>query len=151
MPRDSRTLDLFDWEPPKIVRRFEEREIRAATLRARIAHAVSTTMKESGQSREEIARRMTEWLGEEISVHMLNAYASEARDEHTIGYPRLLALVEATGDTRLLQLGSELFGHSVVEDRLLGWIDVGMLADKKQDIGGAFKAAVHAARRGVRL
>lgn len=150
MARDRCTLDLFSWEPPKIVRRFEEPEVRAASLLARIAHAVSATMKATEISREEIAQRMSAWLGEDVSVHMLNAYASEAREGHTISYLRLLALVHVTGDTRLLQLGAELFGHSVVEDRWLSWVEVGQLADRKQDLDSAYESARRAARRTVR-
>ena len=148
--RDGTTLDLLSWEPPRLVRRFEEQEVRAASLRSRIAHAVSATMKESEQSREAIAEAMSAWLGEEVSAHMLNAYASEAREDHTIPYMRLLALVQVTGDTRLLQLGAELFGTSVVEDRWLPWVEVGQLADKKQDVESAFESALRAARRGNR-
>lgn len=148
--RDSGTLDLLSWERPQLVRRYEEQEVRAATLRARIAHAVSATMKASELSRDEIAGAMSGWLGEEVSVHMLNAYASEAREDHTIPYLRLLALVQVTNDTRLLQLGAELFGTSVVEDRWLPWVEVGQLADKKQDVESAFESARRAARRGVR-
>lgn len=148
---DMATLDLLeDWSPPEIVQRFDAAKVRTATLRARIARAVSETLHDSDMGREDIARAMTDWLGEDedVTKNMLDAYASQAREPHTISYLRLLALVHVTGDVRLLQLGAEMFGHSVVDDRYLPWVEVGQLADRKENIEKAFDAARRQARRG---
>ncbi|QPC44602.1 DNA transposition protein [Kaustia mangrovi] len=148
--RDRGTLDLLAWEPPELVHRFDEKRVRSSSMRARIAQAVSETCKESGRTRDEIAEAMSAWLGEDVSRAMLDAYASPAREAHTISYLRLLALVHVTGDIRLLQMGAEIFGQSVVEDRWLPWVEVGQLADRRDEINGAFDAARRAARRGAR-
>lgn len=148
--RDGRTLDLFGWESPRLVARFEEKSVSTASLRARIARAVAATLKDIELSRETIADRMTQWLGEKVPKNMLDAWASEAREEHTIPYLKLLALIHVTGDVRLLQLGAEMFGHSVVEDRWLPWVEVGQLADRKEDIDKAFDTARRQARKGAR-
>lgn len=148
--RDKSTLDLFSWEPPELVKRYEEKRVRSPSLKARIARAVRESLKECSRSREQIAVQMSEWLGEEITKNMLDAYASEAREEHTISYLRLLALVHVTDDARLLQLGAEMFGRSVVEDRFLPWVEVGQLADRQADIAKALDAAKRQARKGVR-
>ncbi len=149
-PRDRATLDLFEWEPPKLVRRFEEVRVRAATLRQKISLAVSETMKEAEASREDIAARMSAWLGEDTSKPILDAYASQAREEHTISLLRVLALIEATGDLRILQMAAEMFGHSVIENRYLPWIEVGQLSDKKDEFDRAFDAARRNARKGLK-
>lgn len=149
-PRDTRTLDLLSWEPPTLVERFEEPRVRATSLRSRIAKAVALTLKESGIARDEIAQRMSDWLGEEVSKNSLDAYASEARDDHTISFLRLLAIIHVTGDPRLLQLGAELFGRSVVEDRYLPWVEVGQLADKKMEVDRTLDAVLRMARRGAK-
>jgi hypothetical protein len=151
---DDRTLDLLDWEPPMIVRRYDEERVRTASLRSRIARAVSETLKEAAGSREEIAEAMSAWLGEEVSVNMLNAYASEAREDHSIPYLRLLALMHATGDVRLLQMGAEMFNHVVADNRYLDWIKVGMDADRREqaakmadELNREFELSLRAARR----
>lgn len=151
---DDRTLDLLDWEPPVIVRRYDEERVRTASLRSRIARAVSETLKEAEGSREDIAEAMSAWLGEEVSVNMLNAYASEAREDHSIPYLRLLALMHATGDVRLLQMGAEMFGHVVADIRYLDWIKVGMDADRREqaakmadEVNREFELSLRAARR----
>jgi len=147
-PGDKTTLDLLSWQPPELVERYDETHVRAASLRARIAKAVSETLKAKAgdMSREEIAAAMSSWLGEEVSKHMLDAYASEAREEQTVPYLRLLALVHVTGDARLLQLGAEMFGHSVIEDKYLSWVEVGQLADTKGELDRAYEAARRRAR-----
>jgi len=129
---DKATLDLLeDWTPPEIIRRFDESRIRTASLRARIARAVAETLHECDIKREEIAVAMSKWLGEDVTKNMLDAYASEAREEHTIPYLRLLGLIQVTGDVRLLQIGAEMFGHVVADNRYLEWIRVGMEANRR--------------------
>ncbi|NLF16683.1 MAG: DNA transposition protein [Lentisphaerae bacterium] len=152
---DRATIELLDWQPPEIIRRYEEPIVRASTLRSRIAHAVAATLRDCELPREEVARQMSAWLGEDVSRTMLDAYASEAREEKTIPYLRLMALVHVTGDMRLLQLGAELFAHSVVDDRYLRWVEVGKRALRKKEIAQIaeqedhdFEVALKAARRG---
>ncbi len=159
MRRDPNTLDLFtDWKPDEVVQRFEPERVRTATLRARIARAVSETLKDCGRPREEIAAEMSAWLeDDEVTKNMLDAYASEARDRHNITYERLLALVHVTGDVRPLQMGAEMFAHVVTHERYLQWIEVGMEADRKEEAIRAaeererrFDLVLRTARRGVR-
>lgn len=147
---DTQTMDLLSWEPAPIVEAFEPVRVRCASLRAKIAQAVSESMKYAGKSRAILAVEMSDWLGEDVTENMLNAYASEAREDHSIPYLRLLALVHVTGDVRLLQIGAELMGHSVIEDKYLSWVDVGRLADHKETIDKEFAAARRVARMGVK-
>ncbi|MEQ8605149.1 MAG: DNA transposition protein [Marivibrio sp.] len=146
---DDQTLDLLSWNPPEPARYAEER-IRTSTLRDRISRAVAETLKDCEESRADIAKAMGESLGEEVSENMLNAYASQGREEHTIPYLRLLALVEVTGDVRLLQLGAELFEHTVIENRFRPFIEIGLRFDRRnramqiaqeeeQEISAAFR------------
>ncbi len=129
---DIETLDLLSWEPttPQPIARFEDHRIRASSLRQKISLAVSETMKEADIDREAIAADMSAWLGEEVGKNILDAYASQAREEHTIPMLRVIALIHATGDIRILQMIAEMFGHSVIEDKYLPWIEVGHLAEK---------------------
>ena len=136
---------------------YDPARVRTASLRSKIARAVSETLSDSEMGRAEIAIAMSDWLGEDVSKNMLDAYASEARADHTIPFLRLLALVHVTGDVRLLQLGAEMFGHVVADAKYLAWIRVGMQADRReqadrlrQEIDREFDATLRAARtRGV--
>lgn len=147
---NDQQLDLLSWERGEVIERFEERAVQASTMRSRIARGVSVTLNECPMSRREVAKRMSDWLGEKVTENMLNAYASEAREEHSISYLRFLALVHATEDPRLLQVGAELIGHSVISDRYLPWVEVGQLADKKDEIDRAFDSSRRQARKAMR-
>lgn len=122
--RDPHTMDLFDWQPPEVVQRFDDRAVMALSWRDRVSRAVSETLASSPMSRPEIAAAMSAWLGEdeEVPASMLDAYASQAREGHTISYLRMIALGVVTGDPRLLQLAADPLGLAVVEDRYLGAI-----------------------------
>ncbi|SBW13053.1 Phage-related DNA transposition protein(B) [uncultured Alphaproteobacteria bacterium] len=148
-PGDT-TLDLFSWEPPQLVKRFAPEITRGASIRSMSARAVSAAMKDSGKTRAEIAEQMSDILGEDITENMLNAYASEAKEAHTIPHHRLHALALATLDPRLLQPTAEAIGCAVIDERYLPWVEVGQLADKKDEIDRAFDATRRAARRGMR-
>lgn len=130
--RDDRTLDLLDWQG--VVRRYEDHRVRAATLRVKVARAVAETLRDCGTERTEVARLMSEYLGERVSKHMLDGYASEAREEHSISFVRLAALVQVTGDPRPLQVAAELIGHSVIADRFLEWVRLGEKAERREHI-----------------
>ncbi|ACI98507.1 hypothetical protein [Rhodospirillum centenum] len=129
---DDRTLDLLNWEPPKVVHRFEVDHVRAATLRAQISKAVAVALKDCGKNRDEVAQEMTDYLGETTGKNMLDAYASEAREDHVINVVRFMGLVHATGDIRLLQLLAEPFGLAVVEKKYLPAIDEAMDVDRRE-------------------
>jgi hypothetical protein len=132
--RDKRTLDLFDWQPPVTTERFREDQVRAASISARICRSVAVALKECEPPREEIAARMSEFLGEDVSKAMLDAYCSQAREDHNISAVRLFALAHATKDFRLLSIGPDLFGRSVVEDRYLPAMEEAMLAEKIEQL-----------------
>ena len=149
--RDPHTPDLFDWRPSgPLVATYPAEQVRAATLRARIARAVSVTLQEAGRGREKIAAEMSAWLGEDCSRHMLDAYASEAREDHSISYLRLLALARATGDIRPLQLGAAEVGHVVLDGKVLPWVEVGQLAELRRRVEREYAAARRAAKSGGR-
>jgi hypothetical protein len=150
--RDPRTLDLFeDWQPPEVVHRFDDKRVRAANLREKMAMGVAETLKGAEIDRDAIAKAMADWLGEDVSKNLLDAYASQAREDHVISLPRMIALIHATGDVRILQMIAEMFGYSVVEDRHLAWIDYGRLSERRDEVATLRSAALRKAKAGERL
>lgn len=133
--RDIRTLDLFeDYRPPVIRRVFDAVKIRAASLKGELSKAISLSMKESGKDRTQIAREIGDYLGEAISPDMLNAYASEAREEHVVNVVRFIGLIHATGDARLLDLIASKFGWAVIPAEYLPAIEEALLKDKLEEL-----------------
>lgn len=101
--RDQHTPDLFmDYQPGPVVERFEDEDVQAWSLSARLSKAVARTMDESELSRADIASAMSEILKSTVSKAMLDGYASQAREQHSISAVRLAALVAVTNDARAL-------------------------------------------------
>ncbi|MEX2482086.1 MAG: hypothetical protein WD928_14615 [Gammaproteobacteria bacterium] len=101
--RDGFTADLFrDYQPAPVVDRFEEEEVRAFSLNGRLSKAVALALAASGQSRDELAAAMSEFLGDNVSTSMLDKYASQAAEGHSISALRLVALAAVTNDVRPL-------------------------------------------------
>lgn len=137
---DTNTADLFDWTPPEIVPAYPAEKVRAATMRGRMAKAVSVSLRECDLERAEIARRMSTQLGEAVSENMLDNYASEARADTVIPILRLLALVHVTDDLRLLQVLAEPFGQVVVDKRYVSIIRAQQMRDKSLELARLAKA-----------
>lgn len=151
MVRHSAQPDLLDWTPPQPVRRFEEDQVRAASLAARISKAVSAALKECGLTREDAAKAMGDYLGEKVSLAALNALASEARDDHRISVTRLMALIHVTRDPRLLQLLAEPFGWAVIDRRFLPMIELAAVQEQRDELARRAEALRRAARAGGAL
>ncbi|MCR5855956.1 hypothetical protein [Mesorhizobium sp. J428] len=103
--RDTFTADLFrDYQPEQVVDRFDPEAVQAWSLSGRLSKAVAITMDEAGMSRAEIAAEMTDMTKVAVSKSMLDGYASQAREQHSISAVRLAALVAVTGDARALNV-----------------------------------------------
>lgn len=142
----ARQPDLLAWEAPQASLAFDERQVRGATLAARISRAVSVAMQDAGVSRRTLATRMSDFLGEVVSPAMLDAYASVGREAHRINLPRFLALVHATGDRRLLELLAEPMGWAVIERRFLPLIEVAAIREQEDELRRKRDALVRRAR-----
>ena len=129
---DQATLDLLrDFRPPEIAERFEEAAlVKASHLSQRISRCVSRTLTDSGLGRDEIAGRMSDYLTETVSKHMLDAYASEARDDHNISLERAAAMVHATGDPRLFGDLLGRLGYAVIPERYLAAVEDAMITEQ---------------------
>lgn len=131
--RDPNTLDMFtDWEPPQVAAQLPPEVVCGGTLGGQIARAVSRALKNCDLSRDEIAARMGEYLGASISPNMLDAYASEARETHTISFERLIALVHVTGELGLLGFAAEQFGMIVVSEKYSSLIELHFIEEQEE-------------------
>lgn len=148
--RDKGTLDLLDWQPPEPAVRFEAALVRGATLGARICRAMAVALDECEASREDVAERMSEYLGVKVSKAMIDAYVSEARDTHTINIVRFAALVHATKDWRLLSLLPELFGFAVIDERYVSLIRAVQIREKAAELEKLADVEERRARGGAR-
>ncbi|HWJ72376.1 MAG TPA: DNA transposition protein [Kaistia sp.] len=124
-------LDLLDWQPTSPVVAYVVDKVKASTLARSISKAVSETLKSCGRSREQVAEAMSDYLGETVTENVLNAYASESRDDLIINITRLDALLATTKDRRLLELIAARHGWAVIERRYLPAIEMAELLETR--------------------
>jgi hypothetical protein len=136
---------LFDWQAPAA---YPPDQVRAATLHGRISRAVAQTLRDCGLPRAEVCARMEAFLGARVSQAMLDAYASQAREEHAISAVRLAALAHATGDARLLDVLAESLGLAVIPRRLLPLIELAEVHEQAEALRRKADALRRAARGG---
>lgn len=137
---DNKTLSLLEWEPKEPEKRFEEDKIKSHSLSGTLSKAISLALDDCTFSREDVAQRMTDFMGSEVSVNMLNGYASQAREDHNISAVRLMALTYATQDWRLLQVLADPFPVAIVDARYLDVIRLAQLREKREEFEKEEKA-----------
>ena len=134
-PRDPHTPDMFrDWQPPQVSVGFEAGAITGDRPSSKISRAVAKALKDCGKDRLTIAGLMSERLGQKISVATLEAYASEAKEDHNITVERLLALIHATGKVELLGFLADDFGLKVVPAKYENVIQLALIEDHQKTL-----------------
>ncbi|MBW7968143.1 hypothetical protein [Bradyrhizobium sp. BR 10289] len=102
---------------PPVVDRFEAERVRSPRVASRISQAVAAAIKDSGQSREQIAAGMAAFLDESVTPGTLYQYSSEANLKNNIPAHRLIALAMVTGDARVLNAALEGTPFVAIEAR----------------------------------
>jgi len=110
----------FTFDPPVAPQRAAD----LAGFDRVVAAAVAQALKNDPRDRYEIAAAMSRLLDEDVTKFMLDAYASEARDQHNIPAHRALALVLVTErydllDAMVRRIGASLLvGEEIITARL---------------------------------
>ncbi len=123
---DTRTLDLFELPTPT--------PTTAGSLAcgSRVRALLSEAVKQSPLSRFEVAARMSELLGVEISKHQLDAWTAESRDAWRFPFEYAAAFEAATETYALTEYLASVRGCTVLvgEDALLA--EMGRLERQEQ-------------------
>lgn len=141
-----RQLDLLSWQPPETVVAFPQQDVRAASITGMIARGIAASLKACSSSRDEIAEQMGAYLGRPVSKAVLDAYASQAREEHNISLPRFMALMHATKDRRLAEMLVQPFGWAVIERRHVPLVEVALLREREDALKRRRDALMRASR-----
>jgi hypothetical protein len=127
----------FTFEPPAPARR----EADLAGLDRYIAAIVARALKEDKRDRAVIAGAMSSLLAEPVTRLMLDAYASEARENHRISADRLLALIAVTKRFDLLDAAIRRIGAAVLVGKELHTARLGHLKAQMKDLQAEIRAA----------
>lgn len=132
-----KTLDLFadglfPVQAPK-------EPVPAMDFNVRIAQFIGRALKETSKSRAQIAAEMSEMLGEDVSVHMLNAYSSPAREEHRISLVRFKSLARVTASVWLWEAAVEGDGLTLLQGEEALLAQIGAVEQQKKALDARLK------------
>ena len=135
--RDPLTKDLFDWQPPQVAVGYSDDVTGRGRLDNKIARLISQALRDArddGQTRLQVARGMSDYLGRTISEAMLNKWSSEGSEDHRIPLDAFIALVHATGARDLLGFAPGEFGLTVIASEYAEMIRLQLIRDKRQEL-----------------
>ena len=124
-----------------------------AGLGRMISSAVARAMNEDRRSRPEIAGKVSALLGEDVSRWMLDAYASEAREEHAISAARFFAVIAATERLDILDALVSRIGGRILVGEEMHAARLGHLMAQKSEIEAQIRElrpVAHPIGRGAR-
>lgn len=126
-PADDRQLDLFSIPIPRT---------RAGSLRCdnQVAHILSEVLKDSDVSRYEVAARMSELTGKDITKFMLDSWTAEAREGHRFPLEFAAAFEQATNSYALTEMLADLRGCRVLVGKEALDAYLGQLVRKRQEL-----------------
>ena len=130
----------FTFDPPPAARLAAD----LAGLDRVIASLVGRALKDDARGRREIAAAMSELLDEDVTGFMLDAYASEARENHNIPAHRLLALIAVTERFDLLDHVTRRIGAALLVGEEIHAARLGHLRAQERRIREEIKATERA-------
>ncbi|MBE3574569.1 MAG: hypothetical protein IMW99_03805 [Firmicutes bacterium] len=102
----------------------------ATLIRAGISEAI----RKSGMKRWEIAGRISELTGCEVTESMLNAWSAESRDDRRFPAELLAAFCYVTGDRELLRTILQPLGCHLFETEQAVMAELGRITVQKQQL-----------------
>ena len=93
---------------------------------------VTTACTQCRFSRDQIADRMTEYLGTRVTSRMLNAWTAESLEQHRFPLEYLIAFCRATETWALLALVVSKSGATMIGQREKDLISLGEAAARKE-------------------
>lgn len=106
-----------------------------ASIDAATRHIISNSLKHTKLSRYEVAARMSEILGCEITKAQIDAWSAESKENHRFPYVYTQAFCLATGDKALTRHMCELCGGFFIEGVEALELELGKIHEARKDLG----------------
>lgn len=150
-PRDTRTMNLLDWEPPQVAAGYAAEVAGRGNLENKIARLISQALRDASDernaSRADVAALMSLELGRPVTEDILNKWTSEASISHRIPLDAFCALVKVLEADELLGFIPSLLGYVAVPRKYADIIEMHLIEEKTRDLD-ARKQALTAKLRG---
>jgi len=100
----------------------------------RLREMLSESLKRCPLSRYEVAGKMSELLGVEISKSQLDSWTAESKENHRFPFAYAGAFCEATGDKSIIRLLADLCGGYFIEGEDAIRLELGRIEEQKQEL-----------------
>ncbi|WP_425058401.1 hypothetical protein SCACP_30510 [Sporomusa carbonis] len=142
MSKLKRKLDMGQEKQLSIFDIIEEVEARkdqgpmpgSLNLQQRIKEALSQALKNAPCKRWEVAGRMSEYTGVEITESMLNAWTAESKESHRFPMEYGPAFCWATGDYTIAELFSKACGGSFIKSEEVILLELARIEEAKRQL-----------------
>ncbi len=116
--RCDQTIDLFSqsYAPETVAPAISPERVKTASLRVKTAKALDAAIRDDRREREELARELSDYLDEPITVGRINDWASEAKSDRNIPAYVLIALTIVLNSEQILNALLE-YTRLMVTDR----------------------------------
>jgi len=131
--KDTRTLDLFavPTPAPELPGTMD--------YRVQVAHMTSEMLRAIPSDRYEVAARMSRLTGKDVSKNMLDAYASDAREDHNLPFYLAAALEVVCESHALTAWLADMRGGRLLVGREALNAELGRLERQRDDAAKKIK------------
>ena len=140
MKRDPLTTDMFPAPPMFDIPQQASRNYGELALGVQVAHRVAEMLKHSTLSRNEIAARMSELTGDDISKNSLDSWTAQSRVEWRFPLEYLPALEVALESHALTQWIGAIRGCKVMVGREALDAEMGKIKKQQMELARREKA-----------
>lgn len=142
MAKTKRKIDMAMEKQMSIFDMLEEIEVQkrqgpdagSLNMGARIKEELSSALKSVPLKRWEIAGRMSEYTGAEITDSMLNAWTADSKEGHRFPLEYLAAFCWATGDYTVIEMVAKGCGCHLTKGREVVLLKMAQLDDMERKI-----------------
>lgn len=141
---DTSQLNIFD-----LIKEISKKQAEAslhpqtfgkASIDAAVRALISESLKKCPLSRYEVAAKMSEILGVEITKAQIDSWSAESKENHRFPYIYTGAFCQVTGDKSLARYMAELCGGYFIEGEDAVRLELGKIEEQKQELAKREKA-----------
>jgi hypothetical protein len=101
---------------------------------AQIRGLVTQALKQTSLSRYEVAGKMSELIGKEITKAMIDSWSAESKENHRFPLAYLPAFCRATGSREILRFLADKCGGFYIESAEALYTELGRIEQQKKEL-----------------
>ena len=131
---EEKQLSIFDMLEDIEEKKRQGPEAGSLNMGSRVKECLSLALKSVAFKRWEIAGRMSDYMGIEVTESMLNAWSADSKEGHRFPLEYLAAFCWATGDYSLIELVAHGCGCHLTKGREVVLLKMAQLDDMERKI-----------------